>query len=105
MEDYLENLKLILGEEKYKELYDVIFKQACKRYGRIHNKKIEQIIQYNLAVILIIGIEKGRGCNDSKIPKIIRWYSIGDRSQLICDNLNDFIKQYNEYILIISNIV
>ena len=105
MNDYIESLIKLLGKEKYNELYDSISSKAYKIYERGKNGKINDIIQYNLAVVLIVGVEKGRGCSNVKIAKIIKWHSIGDKSQLIYDNLSDFIKEYDEYIKIVKNVV
>ncbi len=101
MEEYIETLKKLLGKEKFSQLSTELFEEVNKRYRNINIEDATQIVEFNLANILVIGIEKARGCKKENMSKIISWYDLGSRSILLQKQIGNFEKEYSEYIELI----
>ena len=61
MVEYIETIKNLLGKEKFSQLSDKLFKEVNRRYRKISIKEATKIVEFNLANILVIGVEKARG--------------------------------------------
>lgn len=101
MEEYIKNIKRILGEERFAELSNKLYAEVDKRYRKIYVKDATQVVEFNLASILVIGIELARGCKIKDMEKELRWYSLGPRSFLLRKNISDFEESYSDYINLI----
>lgn len=97
MEEYLEILKIILTPKELSDLRNQLLLDINNRFQRIRIDKATKILEYNMAVILIIGIEKAKDENIN-ILKILDWYNICPLSCLINSDYKKFIEKYKYYI-------
>ena len=91
---YINTLKNILGEEKFRELSDLLFKDV---------DKIFREIKIDIAIISIIGVELARGCKEDELSKRITWYNIAEKSMFLEENINMFYNRYKKYIQIVES--
>ena len=68
-EQYLKKLKNILGEEEYNILFDKIFDEAKKKFKNSNDKQLKNIVEVNLATIMIYAIEITKGHKKSEIKE------------------------------------
>lgn len=101
MEEYIKNIKRMLGEEKFAELSNILYAEVDKKYRKINIQDATEIVEFNLANILVIGIEKARGCKQENIEKELSWYNLGPRSFLLRKNADKFEANYSQYINLI----
>lgn len=101
--DYIIVLNKLLGNENFVKLSEELYLKVDKKYPRIDMKRATEIVEANMAVILIIGIEKKRGCIKEKIRERISWHNVCPKSLLIEKDIEKFIKIYEKYILIIKD--
>lgn len=99
--EYIEKLSKILGEELFAKLSDELFNKVNIKYPRIRIKEATEIVECNMAIILIIGVEKARGCTDDKLVERINWYNICSKSILLEKTIANTNNAYEEYINII----
>ena len=66
-EQYVKKLKNILGEEEYNILFDKIFDEAKKKFKNSNDKQLKNIVEVNLATIMIYAIEITKGHKKSEI--------------------------------------
>lgn len=100
--NYIEMISKLLGDELFSELSDGLYLKVNSKYPRINIKDVANIVESNMAVILIIGIEKARGCAEEKLKERITWHNVCPKSLLIEKNISNFIKDYDEYIQVIK---
>lgn len=100
--NYIEIIMDLLGNEFFAKLSNDLYLKVNKKYPRIDIKKATEIVESNMAVILIIGIELSRGCIESKLSERVNWYNVCPKSLLIERNIDDIVKKYNLYINIIK---
>lgn len=100
--DYVEIINKLLGDEIFSKLSDELYLKVNSKYPRINIKDATKIVESNMAVILIIGVEKARGCAEEKLKERINWHNVCPKSLLIEKNISNFIKDYEEYIQIIK---
>lgn len=99
---YIEIIKKLFGEEMFSKLLNELYLKVNKKYPRINIKDSTKRVEANIAVILVIGIEKARGCPDEKLKERICWHNVCPKSFLIEKDISKFIKDYEKYILIIK---
>lgn len=100
--NYVETINDLLGDELFSELSDELYLKVNKKYPRINIKNATEIVEGNMAVILIIGIEKARGCSDEKIKERVDWYNACPKSLLINKSIAGISKDYEKYITVIK---
>lgn len=103
MNEYVKTIKRMLEEEKFKELSNKLYKEVNKKYRNINIKDATQIVEINLANILVIGVERARDGNKKNITKLLTWYNLGSKSQLLEKNFDIFENKYIEYINLVIN--
>ena len=101
-ENYIKTISKLLGDELFSELSDELYKQVSEKYPRINIKDATEIVELNMAVIMIIGVEKSRGCKSNKIKERVDWHNVCPKSLLIEKNINNFIERYEKYIKLIK---
>ena len=89
-EQYLKKLKNILGEEEYNILFDKI--------KNSNDKQLKNIVEVNLATIMIYAIEITKGHKKSEIKENFYSYNIGPRTVLVEKCTGRFLNKFNEYI-------
>lgn len=99
--NYIKTINDLLGEELFSKLSDELYLKVSNKYPRINIKNATDIVEANMSVILIIAIEKARGCPDEKLKERINWYNVCPKSLLIEKNIDNIIENYDEYINII----
>lgn len=99
---YVEIIKNLFGDELFSKLSNELYLKVNSKYPRINIKDAARIVELNIAVILIVGIEKARGCPEEKLKERVYWHNVCPKSKLIEKNISKFIKDYEEYILIVE---
>jgi len=99
--NYVETINTLLGDEIFSKLSDDLYLKVNSKYPRINIKAATEIVESNMAVILILAIEKARGCTDDKLKERVNWYNACPKSLLIEKNISNITKEYEEYINII----
>ena len=87
---YVNTLKNILGEEKFSELSDLLFKDVDKTFREIKIDIAIKMVEINMSLISIIGVELARGCKEDELSKRITWYNIAEKSMFLEENINMF---------------
>lgn len=101
MDEYIYVLKNILGQEKFSELSNKVLDEINKKYIRIKVPKALDIAEFNMSVMLVIGIEKARGCNKEDLRKRINWYKLGSQTLLLQKTIEKLENDYHEYVELI----
>lgn len=101
MEEYIRTIRRILGNEKFNKLSHELYEKVDKKYRKISIDDANEIVNFNLANILVIAIEKARGCEKKDIIKVISWYNLGPKSFLLEKQISNFEENYSEYIALI----
>lgn len=100
--NYVETINNLLGDELFSKLSDELYLTVNKKYPRINIKNATEIVEGNMAVILIIGIEKARGCEDDKLKERVNWYNACPKSLLINKSITGIYNDYEKYINVIK---
>lgn len=100
---YINTLKNILGEEKFSELSDLLFKDVDKMFREIKIDIAIKMVEVNMSLISIIGVELARGCKKEELSKRINWYNIAGKSMFLEENINMFYDRYKKYIEIVKS--
>ena len=100
---YVNTLKNILGEEKFSELSDLLFKDVDKTFREIKIDIAIKMVEINMSLISIIGVELARGCKEDELSKRITWYNIAEKSMFLEENINMFYDRYKKYIEIVKS--
>ena len=100
---YVNTLKNILGEEKFSELSDLLFKDVDKTFREIKIDIAIKMVEINMPLISIIGVELARGCKEDELSKRITWYNIAEKSMFLEENINMFYDRYKKYIEIVKS--
>ncbi len=100
---YINTLKNILGEEKFRELSDLLFKDVDKIFREIKIDIAIKMVEVNMSLISIIGVELARGCKEDELSKRITWYNIAEKSMFLEENINMFYNRYKKYIQIVES--
>lgn len=100
---YINTLKNILGEEKFSELSDLLFKDVDKTFREIKIDIAIKMVEVNMSLISIIGVELARGCKEDELSKRITWYNIAEKSMFLEENINMFYNRYKKYIQIVES--
>ena len=100
-ENYIETISELLGDELFSKLSDKLYLKVNNKYPRINIKKATEIVESNMSVILVIGIEKARGCTNDELKERVSWYNVCPKSLLIEKSIETIIKNYEEYINVI----
>lgn len=96
--NYIETISDLLGDDLFSSLSNELYLKVNNKYPRINIKAATEIVESNMAVILIIGVEKKRGCTDQKLKERINWYNVCPKSLLIEKSIADIIENYKKYI-------
>ena len=99
---YVEIIKELFGNEMFSKLSDELYLKVNSKYPRINIKEATRMVESNLAVILIVGIEKARGCPEAKLKGRVYWHNVCPKSLLIEKSISKFIKDYEEYISVVK---
>ena len=97
-EQYVKKLKKILGEEEFDILFDKIFDEAKKKFKNSNDKQLKNIVEVNLATIMIYAIEITIGHKKLEIKENFYSYNIGPRTVLVEKCTGRFLNKFNEYI-------
>ena len=97
-EQYLKKLKNILGEEEYNILFDKIFDEAKKKFKNSNDEQLKNIVEVNLATIMIYTIEITKCHKKSEIKENFYSYNIGPRTVLVEKCTGRFLNKFNDYI-------
>lgn len=100
--NYVEIIKELFGNEMFSKLSDELYLKVNSKYPRINIKEATKMVESNLAVILIVGIEKARGCPEAKLKERVYWHNVCPKSLLIEKSISKFIKDYEEYISVVK---
>lgn len=100
---YINTLKNILGEEKFRELSDLLFKDVDKIFREIKIDIAIKMVEVNMSLISIIGVELARGCKEEELSKRITWYNVAEKSMFLEENINMFYNRYKKYIQIVES--
>ena len=100
---YINTLKNILGEEKFSELSDLLFKDVDKTFREIKIDIAIKMVEVNMSLISIIGVELARGCKEEELSKRITWYNVAEKSMFLEENINMFYNRYKKYIQIVES--
>ena len=76
-----------------KELADLLFKDVDKMFREIKIDIAIKMVEVNMSLISIIGVELARGCKEEELSKRINWYNIAGKSMFIEENINEFSKR------------
>lgn len=101
--NYIEIIREILGEKLFVALSEELFNKINSKYPRIRIDKATKIVEYNMATILIIGIERANGCEDKDLVQRVTWYNVCSQKDLLERNVVEMEKAYSNYIEIIIN--
>ena len=100
--NYVEIIKELFGNEMFSKLSDELYLKVNSKYPRINIKEATRMVESNLVVILIVGIEKARGCPEAKLKGRVYWHNVCPKSLLIEKSISKFIKDYEEYISVVK---
>src|SRR5574344_2117279 len=101
MKEFILIIKKVLGKSKYEELFDYTMKLILDKFGKIRSDKAIDIANINFQVILIISIEKAKGCSNEEILKILHWKNKKSYKYIVANSIDEFISLYDEYIKLI----
>lgn len=102
IDEYIEVLKVMISNYEFRKLLNEMLKEINEKFKRIKVDKAVEIAKYNMATILVIGIENARDPNYD-IKKTVDWYNICPTSYLIDSDFIKFIEKYKYYIELIKN--
>lgn len=102
--NYIEIIRDILGEKIFSDLSEELFNKVNSKYPRIRMDKAAKIVEYNIATILIIGIERANGCEDNDLIQRVNWYNVCSQNDLLERNIAEMEKSYSKYIEILINV-
>lgn len=100
--DYVETIKKLFGDEMFSKLSNELYMKVNSKYPRVNIKEATRMVESNIAVILIVGIERARGCPEEKLKERVYWHNVCPKSLLIEKSISKFIKDYEEYIQIVK---
>ena len=103
MEQYIEVMKYFLEKEKFSELTNKMLNEINRKYRKIKADKAVKLVEFNMSIMVVIGVEKARGCKKEDMKKRIDWYKLGPESELMERTYDKLEADYGEYIKIIEN--
>ena len=81
----------------------MLFKDVDKIFREIKIDIAIKMVEVNMSLISIIGVELARGCKEDELSKRITWYNIAEKSMFLEENINMFYNRYKKYIQIVES--
>ncbi len=97
-EQYVTKLRNILSKEEFNIVFDKIFDEAKKKFKNSNDEQLKNIVEVNLATIMIYAIEIAKGHKKAEIKECFYSYNIGPRTVLVEKCTGRFLNKFNDYI-------
>lgn len=98
---YLNVLKNMITPKDFSNLTNQLLHDINGKYPRINVVKALKIVEFNMATILVIGVELAKD-EKQDIKKMIDWYNICPPSYLVKTNYKKFMEKYKYYIKLVK---